>query len=192
MVAQVSDVSLLPSTATDQERAIDLATGRISAVPVPIRELWNADTCPSDKLAWLAWAWGVDEWSDSWPDESKRTTIRDALEVQKRKGSVWSIRRVMANAGYGQVEIVEGLYANLYNGVASYNGFITHGDPTQWATYRIVLERPISNAQAAQVRRILETTAPARSKLIEFVFVEASNLYNNTIRYDGTYNHGTA
>lgn len=188
----MSNGTLLPPSATSQEVDIDLATSRISDIPVPIRDLWNDETCPTEFLPWLAWSWGVDEWSESWSDESKRATIRDALMVQKRKGSVWSIRRVMSNAGYGNVEIVEGLYSNLYNGAADYNGFITYGDPSQWATYRIVLERPISNAQAAQVRRILETTAPARSKLMEFVFVEASNLYNDTIKYDGAYNYGTA
>lgn len=188
----MNNVSLLPPNATSQERDIDLATSRISNVPVPIRELWNADTCPTDKLAWLAWAFGVDEWSEGWSEESKRKTIRESLGVQQHKGSIWSIRRVMANAGYGEVDIVEGLYANRYNGDAHYNGFISYGDPHQWATYRIVLHRPISNWQAAQVRRILYTTAPARSKLIEFVFVEAAHLYNNVIRYDGTYNHGTA
>lgn len=188
----MSNPTLLPPNATSAERAMDGATSRMSDVPVPIKTLWNADTCPVELLPWLAWTFGVDEWSNEWPEEAKRNTIRDAVMVQQRKGSIWSIRRVMSNAGYGDVDIVEGLWSHVYDGSADYNGFITYGDPSQWATYRIVLHRPISNAQAAQVKRILETTAPARSKLMEFVFVEAANLYNGVIYYDGAYNHGTA
>lgn len=189
----MSNASLLPPNATDQERAIALATGeRITAVPVPVRDLWNPATCPADKLAWLAWAFGVDEWDQSWPDEFKRASIRDAVLIQQRKGSVWSVRRILANAGYGNVVFVEGLYLRLYDGSGVYNGFDYYGKSDRWATYRAVLERPISNAQASQVRRLLETTAPARCQLLEFDFVEAANIYDGAIRYDGAFNYGTA
>lgn len=188
----MSEVSILPPNASPQERAIELAIARTGQVPVPIRTLWNADTCPALHLAWLAWALGCDEWDDAWSEEAKRATIRDAVLVQRRKGSIWSIRRVLANAGYGQAELVEGLYGRLYDGSALYNGFDTYGEANQWATYRAVLERPISNAQAVQVRRLLEYTAPARCHLIEFVFTEAANTYNGAIHYDGAYNYGTA
>lgn len=188
----MSNTSLLPPNATAQERALDLAAARVGDVPAPIRELWNADTCPADKLAFLAWAFSVDEWDEGWPEEFKRATILDAVEVQARKGSVWSVRRVLSNAGYGTVTLVEGLYSYLRNGAITRNGFATHGDPTQWATYRAVLDRPISNAQAAQVRRILEYTAPARCKLLEFVYTQANNLHNGAITRNGAYNRGTA
>ncbi len=171
---------------------MDLAVARLGAVPVPVRDLWDPDTCPAAMLAYLAWAFGVDEWSDDWSDEAKRATIRDAVMVQARKGSIWSIRRVMANAGFGSVQIVEGLYGRVYNGSAEHNGFATYGDPTEWAKYRVVLDRPIANRQAPQVRRLLEITAPARCKLVEFVYTEANNIYDGAIYYDGTYNHGTA
>lgn len=184
--------TLLPPNATDQERALDQSTGRITDVPVPIRQLWNPATCPADKLAWLAWSFGVDEWSEDWSEESKRATIRDAVSVQSRKGTVWSIRRVLANAGYGAAELEEGYEGQRYNGAHDYDGALLYGDPTDWATYRAILERPITNQQAAQVRRILEITAPARCSLKEFVYVTASNIYNGVIFHDGTYNYGTA
>lgn len=188
----MSEATLLPPNATPQERALEGATARVGDVPVPIRDLWNAGTCPADKLAFLAWAFGVDEWGAGWSDEDKRATIRDAVAVQARKGSVWSIRRVLANAGYGEAELVEGLFNLRHNGVISYNGSQYYGSPEDWATYRAILERPISNNQAAQVRRMLQYTAPARCKLLEFVFTAASNLYNGVIFYDGVYNYGTA
>ncbi len=161
-------------------------------MPVPIVETWNPDDCPSGLLPWLAWAFSVDEWDENWSDEAKRNTIRDSVLVHKRKGSIWSIRRVLQNAGYGSATILEGLYGRLYDGSATHNGFITHGDPTEWARYRLQLDRPITNAQAEQVRRILTFTAPARCHLQEFVYTEANNIYNGAITYNGTFNHGTA
>lgn len=183
---------LLPQNALAFERAFDLAASRVDAIPLPITDMWSAERCSGELLPYLAWAFGVDEWDDGWSDEAKRSTIREAILVQSRKGSVWSIRRVLRNAGYGSITLVEGLYGRKYDGSAKYNGYVTHGDPTEWAKYRIVLDRPITNAQAAQVRRILNITAPARCKLQEFVYTQANNIYNGAISHDGIYNHGTA
>lgn len=184
--------SLLPPNATAQELAIEAATARLGEVPAPLRDVWNPDTCPAHMLPWLAWAFGVDEWDASWSDEAKRNTIRNAVSIQRRKGSVWSIKRAIADAGYGDSQLIEGNSSHFYNGVDKHNGLTTHGDPTEWARYRFVLSRPITNDQAAQVRRILDYVAPARCHLIEMIFTEAANLYNNAITYDGAYNHGVA
>ncbi len=184
--------SLLPPNATPQERALEAATARLGDVPAPLRDVWNPDTCPAQLLPWLAWAFGVDEWDAAWSDEAKRNTIRNAVAIQRRKGSVWSIKRAIADAGYGDSQLIEGNSTHFYDGVDKHNGLTTHGDPTEWARYRFLLTRPITNSQAAQVRRILDYVAPARCHLIEMIFTEAANLYNDAITYDGAYNHGVA
>lgn len=184
--------SLLPPNATPQERALEGATARLGDVPAPLRDVWNPDTCPAQLLPWLAWAFGVDEWDAAWSDEAKRNTIRNAVAIQRRKGSVWSIKRAIADAGYGDSQLIEGNSSHFYDGVDKHNGLTTHGDPTEWARYRFLLTRPITNNQAAQVRRILDYVAPARCHLIEMIFTEAANLYNDAITYDGAYNHGVA
>lgn len=183
---------LLPPNATSQEVALDGATARLGDVPGPLRDVWNPDTCPSHILPWLAWAFGVDEWDSDWSDDAKRNTIRNAVMVQRRKGTVWSIKRVITDAGFGDSRLIEGNSNNFYNGAFTHGGLKTYGDPTEWARYRFVLTRPITNEQAAQVRRILDSTAPARCHLIEMIFTEAANLYNGAITYNGAYNHGVA
>ena len=187
----MSEVSLLPANALPQERALELTTSRIGDVPVPMREQWNPNTCPEHLLTWLAWAFSVDEWSADWPLEQKRQTVRDAVEVQSRKGTPWSIKRVLANAGYPDAMLQEGR-AGFYDGSELHDGAILYGSASAWAEYRCVLERPITNSQADQVRRILANTAPARCNLYDFSYAEANNSYNGAIYYDGTYNHGTA
>lgn len=188
----MSNATLLPPNASDQEVALDLSTARVGDVSIPVRDIWNPDTCPVDLLPWLAWAFGVDEWSADWSEETKRNTIRDAVQVQRRKGSIWAIKQVIKNAGYGDSTLLEGNSNHFHNGVDLHNGLFTYGDPTEWARYRFILTRPISNVQAAQIRRILDYTAPARCHLIEMIFTEAANLYDGAIRYDGSYNHGVA
>jgi phage tail P2-like protein len=188
----VSSASLLPSGASAQEVALAMTVARISDVPIRTSEIWSPDNCPADLLPWLAWAFGCDEWSPDWSDEAKRQTIREAVVVQSRKGSVWSVRRALANAGYVAAQIIEGIYGATYDGALTYNGFTTFGATEEWAKYRVVLERPITNAQADQVRRILKYTAPARCHLVALIFTQVANLYNGELRYDGTYNYGTA
>lgn len=184
--------TLLPPNASAQEYALEGATARLGEVPAPLRDVWNPDTCPASMLPWLAWAFGVDEWDSGWSDEAKRNTIRDAVMIQRRKGTVWSIKRAIAGAGFGDSQLIEGNSNNFYNGAFVHGGLKTYGDPTEWARYRFVLTRPISNDQAQQVHRLLESTAPARCHLIELIFTEAANLYNGAITYSGAYNHGVA
>lgn len=188
----MSNQTLLPPNATDQEIALDLSTSRVGDVPVPIRDLWNPDSCPNNLLPWLAWAFGVDEWDANWSDEAKRNIIRDAVAVQRKKGSVWAIKQVIANAGYGDSTLLEGNSSIKYDGTKTHNGIYKYGDSTEWARYRFFLTRPITNAQAEQIRRILDYTAPARCHLIEMIFTEANNIYNGAITYNGAYNHGVA
>ena len=90
---------LLPPNATPQEHALDDATARIGAVPTPIRELWNPDTCPADLLPWLAWALSLDSWQPYWPEAVKRQRIRKAVEIARCKGTAKSVRDVVASFG---------------------------------------------------------------------------------------------
>lgn len=78
------------------ERGID---ARFSALPRPIRSLWNADTCPVELLPWLAWAVSVDVWDDSWDEDRKRAAIRESLWVHLHKGTVAAVRRALGAIG---------------------------------------------------------------------------------------------
>lgn len=87
---------LLPWNATPQERALSEAVGRVSSVDTPLRELWNPDTCPPPLLAWLAWAFSVDEWNADWTDTQKREFIKRSVEVHRYKGTIGAVRDALA------------------------------------------------------------------------------------------------
>lgn len=97
---------MLPPNATVLERAVESAVERISDVPVPLRSLWNADTCPLELLPWLAWSLSIDSWSSDWSEAVKRERIRRAIEIQRSKGTAKSVREAVQSFG-GSVALRE-------------------------------------------------------------------------------------
>ncbi|WP_081696412.1 phage tail protein I [Thiomicrorhabdus sp. Kp2] len=93
--------TLLPPNATEQERAIEQTTARLEDVPIGIRDLWNPDTCPQELLPWLAWSFSLDAWKSYWPEEVKRARIKQAVAIQRKKGTSQSVRDVVASFGGG-------------------------------------------------------------------------------------------
>ncbi len=87
---------LLPHNATAQERALSDSTARLDEVPAPIRDIWNADTCPPNLLAWLAWAFSVDEWDGRWTDAQKREFVKRSVEIHRRKGTIGALKDALA------------------------------------------------------------------------------------------------
>lgn len=97
---------LLPGNATELERLAAQALAQIERVPVPLRNLWNPDTCPVELLPYLAWAFSVDRWSQAWPESAKRNAINAAYFIHSRKGTIGALRRVVEPLGY-LIEVLE-------------------------------------------------------------------------------------
>ena len=97
---------LLPGNATELERLAAQALAEIERVPVPLRDLWNPDTCPVPFLPYLAWAFSVDRWSQAWPESAKRAAIRAAYFIHASKGVIGALRRVVEPLGY-LIEVLE-------------------------------------------------------------------------------------
>jgi phage tail P2-like protein len=167
---------LLPPNATKAERAIAAATGRISDVPLLVRESWDPDTCPVALLPWLAWAYSVDEWHPDWSEETKRQAVRDAFRLNRKKGTVWAVKRQLQLLGYPDAVMDEGVAID---------------EPgATWAHYRVRLAQPISMQEGALIARALESQAPRRSQLWTLHFVPSAFAYDGTLTADGTYTHG--
>ncbi|GHG35580.1 phage tail protein I [Paracoccus aerius] len=181
--------SLLPYNATDAERALEAAGTAAINLPMPegLRDPWRV---PAALLPWLAWSRSVDEWDPFWSEDAKRETIAASVEVHRRKGTVWAMRRALQAAGLGDAEIQEGWSASQYDAVFAFDGSRNHAPSDHWAEYRVKLSRPMSIRQAELARAILTSAAPARCHLKLMTFEEASNLYNKAINYDGQFTHG--
>lgn len=97
---------LLPPSSTDLERRTAAACADATALPVPLRDLWNPYTCPAALLPYLAWAFSVDRWDPAWSTATKRAVIAGAWWLHKRKGTIGAIRRAVEPLGY-LIEVVE-------------------------------------------------------------------------------------
>lgn len=180
--------NLLPPNANSQELALDDATARIGAVPVEIVKLWNAQTCPNELLPWLAWALSLDEWDETWSEAQRRAMIAASYEVHSHKGTPFSIRTALMALGYDNVQIIEG-EAYYYNNKKIYNAAIHHGSDGFWPLFDVRLNVGIipDAPMIQKIRDRIERYKNARSQLRNLIFMEL--LYNNTVIYDGTYQH---
>lgn len=79
---------------------------RMVDIPMRHRDVWNPSTCPIDVLPWLAWALSIDAWRSTWPEHIKRARVRNAIDIQRRKGTADSVRSVIAAFG-GAVQLRE-------------------------------------------------------------------------------------
>lgn len=91
---------LLPANASPLERLAAEAFAQIERTPVPLRLLWNPDTCPVELLPILAWTFSVDRWREHWPEQMKRDAIKAAYFVHAHKGTLGALSRVVEPLGY--------------------------------------------------------------------------------------------
>ena len=91
---------LLPTNASELERLAAEAFAQIERTPIPLRELWNPDTCPVELLPILAWSFSVDRRSQAWPVSAKRNAIKAAYFIHAHKGTIGALRRVVEPLGY--------------------------------------------------------------------------------------------
>ncbi|EOF9240762.1 TPA: phage tail protein I [Klebsiella pneumoniae] len=82
-----------------EQRAAE-ACAVISDLSVPLRDLWNPWRCPVKFLPYLAWAFSVDRWEETWSETAKRQAVSDAFWIHQRKGTVAAVRRVIETLGY--------------------------------------------------------------------------------------------
>ncbi|EKY3119553.1 phage tail protein I [Cronobacter turicensis] len=92
--------SLLPPGSSALERRIAQACSDISGLDVPLRDLWNPAKCPLKFLPYLAWAFSVDRWDESWAEDVKRQIVKDAFYIHQRKGTISAVRRAVQPFGF--------------------------------------------------------------------------------------------
>lgn len=82
------------------EQRAAAACAVISDLSVPLRDLWNPWRCSVKFLPYLAWAFSVDRWEETWSETEKRQAVSDAFWIHQRKGTVAAVRRVIETLGY--------------------------------------------------------------------------------------------
>lgn len=171
----------LPQSSGRAEKALVEGVLAASGIPVPIRQMWDPATCPLVALPWLAWAFSVDDWDGSWSEARKREVVAASIEIHRRKGTVWSIKRQLEAMGYGECDIIEHWQTVVgapwvvgdttpVGWQSKVGGTWVVGDATpvggsHWAEYWVKVRSPINPAMVAAIVRRLATVAPARCHL---------------------------
>ncbi|EJN18669.1 phage tail protein I [Pseudomonas sp. GM80] len=142
--------SFLPINSTQLERAME--AGFFEKTIVPLRDLYNADTCPAHLLPHLAWAWSVDRWDYRWPEATKRAAIKASYYIHKHKGTIGALRRVVEPLGY-LIEIVEWFQA------------VPEGVPGTFALKVGVLDTGITEEMYQELERLIDDAKPVTRHL---------------------------
>ena len=110
-------MTLLPSNATNFERALEKTCATSFSLPVLIDTLSNPNKCPFEVLPWLAYGLSVDEWrpfesllrGDETEEELKnikaeyekqqRKVTETAVEVHRKKGTLGAVKAALEPLG---------------------------------------------------------------------------------------------
>ena len=183
---------LLPPNRTPLEAALAGVTDFALSTD-GLRHLWSAVHCLAAALPWLSWTLSVEAWHEAKSEEARRALILNSIEIHRRKGTPWAIRLLIRSLGFGEVDIIERVGGRTHNGTIHRNGIYPHARlETTWATYMVALQKPITNAQADRLRKLLPSVAPARCHLVGLRYAAVANSHNGATRRDGAYNHGSA
>ncbi len=154
--------SLLPNNSTLLERGIEAATAE--RPDVPLRTLYNPDTCPAYLLHQLAWAWSVDRWDENWSEAVKRSVIRSAFHVHARKGTIGALRRVVEPLGY----LIE---------VREWWQTVPEGVPGTFALQVGVLDQGITEEMYQELTRLIDDAKPVSRHLTGLAIALSSGGY---------------
>lgn len=142
--------SLLPLNSTLLERGVEAATEEVTEIP--LRTLYNPDTCPVHLLPYLAWAWSVDRWDPSWAESVKRAAIKASYYIHAHKGTIGALRRVVEPLGY-LIEVMEWWQTQ------------PEGVPGTFALKVGVLETGITDEMYRELERLIDDAKPVSRKL---------------------------
>ena len=181
---------LLPPNSSALERALADVSARISNLPVSIASIWNAATCPESMLPWLASTLSVDVWDDAWPEETKRLAVATSLEINRRKGTSAAVQAALESAGHGDATIVERVDYQLRNGTKLRNGIYGRGGASRWATFKVILNRPVSTRWAEQIRQRVIYAQRLSCEFVQLKYSASSMMRDGTTPRDGTHLRG--
>ena len=175
--------SLLPSNATDFERAME-SIFRYNIYPVedgkaynPVGDAWNPERVPLHLIPYLGQNLGL-------------TIDQNLTEAQQRMllKCAWNLHQY---AGTPHI-ILEAIQALGFPG-ASVDDGTASGTPVNghWANFRIVLLQSMSVAEGQALIDLIEQLKPVRSVLVEIDITQAAHLWDGSILWDGSVTFGS-
>ena len=175
--------SLLPPNATPWELAVESML-RETYLPVddnlhikmPIIDAWNPDEIPAHLLPYLGINLSV-EVDDALPEEEQRNLLKAAFGIHSYEGTPQALLDIIIALGFAGAVIQEG--------VEDPSDMTTH-----WAHYSILINQPITIAEAQRMVELVKDAAPSRCNLVSVDVSASAQVYDSTLTYDGANTYG--
>lgn len=186
--------NLLPAHYSEHEKRLDAISqnvrDRIAA------DIWNAplldpQRCDARFLQALGRFYGIEYWWDGMSEAEQREFIMRMPLIKKRRGTLWAVRQAI-NVIDVNAQVVEGNFSILRNGYTLRNGTANHGYVSHWAEFVVLTSRSMNNTQALRMKNLIESVAPARSRLVRIDYRNVANKHDGTTFRNGNYNRGGA
>lgn len=217
----MADSRLIPPGIRDASTlAINELIDRLGLVPLDQLLINLVDNVTAGALPHLADQFhitGLEGWGLCTTDDERRSLIRRAIALHRKKGTPWAVKEGLKGVGFGSVAINERLPALLYNGTQVYSGSEEYGAGADWARFSLQLDlgetRGVSAAETALIRAVVAEWKNERSHLDNINFsattTDTATIAETTatratdtqaevlpwgVRYDGSrvYNSGRA
>lgn len=149
--------SILPPNATQLQKDLEAATTQrlLSLDENRLRYLNNPELCQPEFLPWLAWSMSVDVWNNDWSIDTKRTVVRESMQVHQTKGTLGSLRRALEAFMASRIRITEWYEYN--------------GDPYTFRVYATFQDVSVSLDDFETIYRTIVQTKNLRSQLEYFL-----------------------
>ena len=121
----------------------DIIRDRLNDIPLSAVLVYIIDYVDADALPVLAEQFNVTGYKGYFlatNEAERRTIIKSAIDLQRWKGTPWSIKEALRAFGYGSVTIEEGTGIGIkYDGIYTHNGSQTYGGSYHWANFDVIL-----------------------------------------------------
>ena len=91
--------SLLPPGSRRIEYDLEQFPARLDGLDDPVKSLWSADDIRADLLGYLAWAFSVDVWDNTWSEPTRRVVVKNSVGVHRIKGTARAVDIALAGIG---------------------------------------------------------------------------------------------
>jgi len=150
----------------NNQTAIMLALEKVMAtfeqLPLDtIKNFWNPEACRVDLLPYLAICVGVTLWDDSLTEKQKREACKNAILINKQKGTVAAIKRALKALGLNSA-VIEWWQNNM---------------PPM--TAQIILQENEAIFSDAQYEAIYKLVSEVKRLSLHVTFVKQSAIRNN-------------
>lgn len=154
----------------------DLAKQRFESLDLSSILMFVIDTAPASALPFLASQFNVlgwRGWNIATTESDKRELLKKAIELNRRKGTVWAIKEACKSVGFEDAEVIEGVGVD-YDGTYNHDSSITYGSGANWFNFRVIIQIgsdvEINQSSNQNVRELILAYKNARSILTDISY----------------------